>query len=54
MNGTIWTKPEQEVVDNAWDPVDAWENYRVAFGFDNRTFESIKRRWYRVHAKVTA
>jgi hypothetical protein len=51
---TRWTDIEREAVDNAWDILEAWENYRVTFGFNGRSFESIKRRWYRVHERVEA
>ena len=47
-----WQDPEKEIVDESWDPVDAWENYRVVFGFNGRTFGSIIRRWNRVHPLV--
>jgi hypothetical protein len=55
MNGDKipWTDPEKDVVDNFMgDHVDVWEEYRARFGFNGRSFESIKRRWYRVHERV--
>ena len=51
---TRWTDAEREVVAESWDPCDAWENYRVAFGMNHRTYEGIKREFYRQHPQVTA
>jgi hypothetical protein len=51
MYNLEWTDPERTVVAESYDPVEAWENYRVKFG-DFRTFEAIEREWYRAHEKV--
>ena len=48
--GLPWTPDECDVVDEALDPVEAWENYRAKFG-TARTMASILSRWYRKHKK---
>lgn len=46
-----WKPEEMELVDDAWDVAQAWENYRAEFG-TARTYGAIKMRWYRAHKKL--
>jgi hypothetical protein len=52
-NNPVWSDAEKDVVDNAWNVEQALWEYRLAFGYLKRTYEAIKRRWYRMHVKVT-
>lgn len=48
--GLPWTPEELEIVEEAYDRVEAWENYRARFG-NVRSMGAIATRWYRAHPK---
>ena len=43
-----WTEPEREVVEEAWSVDQAWIEFKELFGM-TRSFDAVKRHWYRVH-----
>ena len=50
-NNPPWSDPvERDIVDEAWDVGEAVINHYKKFG-NSRTYQAIKRRWYRVHTK---
>jgi len=46
-----WTPLEQVIVAEAWDVVEAVQNYRLRFG-NARSFGAIKMQWYRAHYRL--